>query len=61
MKVFVVLCVFSDWDGEISTIDSIFSSEKLAKSRVEEMSKIRPDLFWDIEEYVVDDLVMKGD
>jgi hypothetical protein len=51
--------MFSDWDGEISTIDSVFSSEKLAKSRVEEMSKVRPDLFWDIEEYIVDDLIKK--
>jgi len=59
MKVFVVSCIIPDWHGEISTIDSVFSSEKLAKSRVEEMSKVRPDLFWDYEEYIVDDLIRK--
>lgn len=61
MKVFVVLCIIPDWNGEINTVDSVFSSEKLAKSRVEEMSKVRPDLFWDYEEYIIDDLITKGD
>ena len=61
MKVFVVLCIIPDWHGEISTIDSIFSSEKLAQSRMKEMLKVRPDLFWDCEEYIVDDLIMKGE
>ena len=60
MKVFVVLCTVSDWDGEFTSIDSIFSSEKLAESRADEMKRIRPDLFWDIKEYVVDDLI-KGE
>ena len=60
MKVFVVLCVFSDWDGSTTTtIDSVFSSEELAESRAEEMTKIRPDLFWGYEEYTVDDLIRK--
>lgn len=61
MKVFVVLCTNSDWDGEFTSIDSIFSSEKLAESRADEMKRIRPDLFWDVEEYVIDDLVVEGD
>lgn len=57
MKVFVVLCTVPDWDGEFTSIDSIFSSEKLAESRADEMKRIRPNLFWDIEEYIVDDLI----
>jgi len=44
MKVFVVSCIIPGWHGEISTIDSIFSSEELAELRAEEMTKIRPDL-----------------
>lgn len=59
MKVFVVIAIV--WDGEFTTIDSVFSSKKLAKSRVEKMSKVRPDLYWNYEEHIVDDLIMKGD
>jgi hypothetical protein len=57
MKVYVVNYTISDWYGESTTIDSIFSTEELALSRASNMSRIKPDLDWFCTEYEVDDLV----
>ncbi len=57
MKVYVVNYTISDWYGESTSIDSVFSTEELARSRASNMSRIRPDLDWFYTEYEVDDLV----
>lgn len=51
--VFIVTWTFSDWDGELTRIDSVFDTEEQAQKRVERASKERPDLSWDIEEFMV--------
>ena len=55
MKVFIVRCIESDWDGEWATNDSVFSSEELAHLRVEKLSKERPDICFEIQEFILDE------
>lgn len=55
MKIFVVRCIESDWDGEWITNDSVFSSEELALLRVQILSKERPDICFDIQELILNE------
>ena len=55
MTVFIVTRTFSDWEGEITNIDSVFSSKEKARKRIKKASDERPDLFWDIEEFTVNE------
>lgn len=54
MKIFIVRTILSDYDGEWITNESVFSSEESALLRIQKLSKERPDLSYDIEEFIVD-------
>lgn len=56
MKIFIVRTILSDWDGEWITNESVFSSEESALLRIQKLSKEHPDLSYDIEEFIVDEL-----
>lgn len=57
MKIFIVRTILSDWDGEWITNESVFSSEESALLRIQKLSKEQhPDLSYDIEEFIVDEL-----
>lgn len=55
MKVFIVRAIISDMDGEWIANDSVFSSEELARLRIEKLSKERPDICFEIQEFILDE------